>query len=82
MKHNYFDENTPLQLQLQRNTNRIELCNNLHPLLEEVENTFGIGLDNITARYALLPDEEVRVTRTAQSFSVSLPLLTMENTAL
>ncbi len=82
VKHNYFDENIPLQLQLQRNANRIELCNNLHPLLDEVENTFGIGLDNITARYALLSDEEVRVTRTAQSFSVSLPLLTIQNTSL
>ncbi len=82
VKHNYFDENTPLQLQLQRNADRIELCNNLHPLVEEVENTFGIGLENITARYALLSDEEVRVRRTAQSFSVSLPLLTIKSSAL
>ncbi len=82
VKHNYFDENTPLQLQLRRKDNRIELYNNLHPHLEEVENTFGIGLENITARYALLSDEEVRVTRTAQSFSVSLPLLKIENTTV
>jgi len=58
------------------------LCNNLHPHLEAVENTFGIGLENITARYALLSDEEVCVTRTAQSFTVSLPLLRIENTTV
>ena len=41
----------------------------------QVNESTGIGLDNIRNRYKLLGDKEVKVFDNGESFTVSIPLL-------
>lgn len=74
VKHNAFSAETPLEISIVREDNRLVVRNLKRPLLSAAEST-GIGQANIISRYALLSTEEVRIEDSDNSYSVSLPLL-------
>lgn len=74
IKHNGHSSDAPLQIDILRTDDRIEVRNTLSPLLSTIAST-GLGLKNIRERYALLGSEKVVVRKDASFYSVSLPLL-------
>ena len=57
----------------------------VHNNLQEkqvVKKSSGVGLQNIKQRYAILSDREVIIEKTASDFSVSLPMLTKQVSAI
>ncbi len=74
LKHNYYSLEKPLVIQIQTKDNVLEVRNTLNKRLKE-DNTTGVGLDNIRKRYAFYTERFVEVSETAETFSVSLPLL-------
>lgn len=80
IKHNHFDEDHPLSLQLKQTGQWITLSNSLYPHQTKQASGYGIGLENIKSRYRLLSDQRVEVRQQGDSFAVSLPLLRFEKT--
>lgn len=78
IKHNHFDEDHPLCLQLRQEGRWITLTNQLYPVETKSIPSYGIGLENIRSRYRLLSDEEILVEQHSDHFAVSLPLLSLE----
>lgn len=74
VKHNQGDEKDPLLIEMTLSEQSVTVRNARRPKLTPVEST-GTGLRNLTTRYALLSDQPVQIVSTANSFSVTLPLL-------
>lgn len=75
IKHNAATTQTPLKISVTREADRIVVSNNLN--LKDVQNkSHKIGLTNLQERYAYLSKDEIEITKTADSFSVSVPLIT------
>ena len=67
----------PLHIEVYINgNNTIAVKNNLQ-LRKSVDNSTKVGLNNIIKRYWLFSGQEVAVNNDAESFSVALPLLTL-----
>lgn len=79
VKHNVISAQKPLWIHVFIENNRIIVRNNLQrkPQIgaDELENSTGLGLQNIQTRYQLLAGQRVDVIVTTQQFAVSLPLL-------
>ena len=54
------------------------MTNNLIPMSSTKEST-GVGLENLKERFALLAHKELKITRTADMYSVSVPILYLED---
>lgn len=76
IKHNIISSAKPLRIEViaEKNNERLIVKNNLQRKNQVQEGT-GVGLDNIKTRYKLVCNKEVEVIVSAQSFMVSLPLL-------
>ncbi len=74
IKHNVVSREHPLHLDIFVEDNRLLVQNNLQPK-QQLEESTGMGLQNIQTRYVLLSEEKVGITHTATHFLVSLPLL-------
>lgn len=77
IKHNVVSRNKPLIIEVHANgNNKIVISNNLQAK-QTLENSTGIGLQNIVKRYRLVSNKEVKFHRNENIFSVTLPLLTV-----
>ena len=74
IKHNIVSAEKPLQVKVFVEDGNLVISNNLQ-MKNQVNESTGIGLDNIRNRYKLLGDKEVKVTESENSFTVSIPLL-------
>ncbi|MCC2546761.1 histidine kinase [Hymenobacter sp. BT175] len=79
LKHNAASVDQPLHLRitLDPEAQTLSVQNTLRPRRLGPEESLGIGLPNLTARYAHLTDEPVRVARTDTEFTVTLPVLSL-----
>jgi hypothetical protein len=69
--------NKPLLIDVHTNgKNTIVVSNNLQAK-QTIENSTGIGLQNIIRRYQLVSNKQVTIDNTNKQFTVSLPLLTV-----
>ncbi|MFT3679535.1 MAG: histidine kinase [Ferruginibacter sp.] len=74
IKHNIVSAGKPLQINIFTNNGSLVVDNNLQ-MKNQVNESTGIGLDNIRNRYKLLGDKMVEVTATGSNFTVSIPLI-------
>jgi two-component system LytT family sensor kinase len=75
VKHNRISKENPLQIKItSNNSNELTIENNLLPLLKKPHSS-KIGLENISARFALLSQEKPVTEQTETSFTVKIPLI-------
>jgi two-component system, LytTR family, sensor kinase len=74
IKHNIVSSEKPLKIDVYAVNGRLIVNNNLQKKNQVNEST-GIGLDNIRNRYKLLSDKQVEVTENGANFTVSIPLI-------
>lgn len=72
IKHNSISKETPLEILLISENNRLIIKNNINRKISK-ENSTGMGLQNIIGRYKLLTKDKVEIEETATTFTVSLP---------
>lgn len=78
IKHNRHEEGDPLSIRVALDADRIVVSNNIAPLQEEATGTKrGLGL--LKERYSLLTEKEVSVTDDGKTFTVSVPVLYLED---
>jgi two-component system, LytTR family, sensor kinase len=74
IKHNIVSSAKPLKIKVFAENGHLLVSNNLQVKNQQIEST-GIGLDNIRNRYKLFSNDEVKVTESGESFTVSIPLI-------
>lgn len=74
IKHNIVSSDKPLQIDVFAQNGRLVVSNTLQKKNQINEST-GIGLDNIRNRYKLLGEKQVEVTENGSNFTVSIPLI-------
>jgi len=74
IKHNIVSSDKPLKIEVTALNGKLVVSNNLQRKNQVNEST-GIGLDNIRNRYKLLGSEQVDVTESGSNFTVSIPLI-------
>ena len=74
IKHNIVSSEKPLHIDVFAENGSLVVSNNLQ-MKNQVNESTGIGLDNIRNRYKMLGDKEVKVTENENSFTVSIPLI-------
>jgi two-component system LytT family sensor kinase len=74
IKHNIVSSEKPLRIDVFAENGRLVVSNNLQKKNQLNEST-GIGLDNIRNRYKLLSDRKVEVQENSSSYVVSIPLI-------
>jgi LytS/YehU family sensor histidine kinase len=75
IKHNIASREKPLKIMIQQENESLIVRNVLQPKISLERSEKGIGLENITKRYALLSDKSPSIQKTASEFIVTLPLL-------
>jgi len=82
VKHNVISTQKPLAIDIQSKNKRLIVQNNLQRKNQYsgimLEESTGLGLQNIQNRYQLLAGQPVDVIVTTQTFTVSLPILQSE----
>jgi hypothetical protein len=74
VKHNIMSPESPLQLRLYTRDQSLVVTNNLQPKPKPMDSN-GVGLANIVAKYQLLNQPAVEITKTNTAFTVILPLI-------
>ncbi len=74
IKHNVLSQKRPLSISLAMDHDYLSVSNNIQ-LKTEIEESTGVGLQNIIKRYEFLTDKPVQVENNAQQFTVRLPLI-------
>ncbi len=74
IKHNIVSSEKPLRISVFAENGNLVVSNNLQ-MKNQVNESTGIGLDNIRNRYKLLGDKKVIVRESGENFTVSIPLL-------
>jgi LytS/YehU family sensor histidine kinase len=74
IKHNVVSEDHPLNIRLYMEDDYIVVENNIYKKEVTVENSPGVGLDNICKRYEFLTDKKIEVIR-GEKFIVRLPMI-------
>ena len=74
IKHNIVSSDKPLKIEVTALNGKLVVSNNLQKKNQVNEST-GIGLNNIRNRYRLLGNEEVEVKESGSDFTVSIPLI-------
>jgi sensor histidine kinase YesM len=74
IKHNIISEENPLKIYLRVEDGFIVVENNVQKKSVMLEESAGVGLDNIVRRYAFLSDKAVEIT-TGERFTVKLPVI-------
>lgn len=75
IKHNIVSEEDPLSIDIRDDGRHIVVENNIQRKSSSSEPSTGIGLENISKRYAFLTKEPVQVSDTGNRFVVRLPVL-------
>ena len=78
IKHNTLSANRPLTIRLALEDRYISVTNNLQPKSDMQEST-GVGLQNIIKRYQFLTDEEIVIENNNSNFTVKLPLIELHD---
>ena len=81
VKHNVVTAEKPLHIKVSEENGVLVVSNNLQEK-QVVKKSSGVGLANIQQRYGILTDKKVQIRKTASTFSVSLPILTKQVTAV
>jgi LytS/YehU family sensor histidine kinase len=74
IKHNIVSSDKPLRIEVVAQNGKLVVSNNLQKKNQLNEST-GIGLDNIRNRYILLGNNQVEVIESGSNFTVSIPLI-------
>lgn len=74
IKHNIVSADKPLHIDVFAQNGNLVVSNNLQ-VKNQVNESTGIGLDNIRNRYKMLGDKPVTVTESETNFTVSIPLI-------
>ncbi|WP_294609820.1 histidine kinase [uncultured Bacteroides sp.] len=74
VKHNALTASSPLTIHISSDSRNLIVSNNIIPRMK-VENSMGIGLENIKEKYDLIAGKTVSIIKTDQEFAVKLPLL-------
>ncbi len=74
IKHNVISAEKPLHINITASNQYLCVSNNLQPKTVLTESN-GIGLSNIQNRYGFLSNQEVRIQKDKDTFSVCVPLL-------
>lgn len=73
VKHNVITKSSPMNVSLFTKGNDLIVSNPIHPKIHDGDTT-GIGIENLSRRYALLTGKDITVTNDGKQFSVTLPL--------
>jgi two-component system LytT family sensor kinase len=79
VKHNEGSTRLPLPIKIVMDGDYLMVSNHLRPKTS-VSCSAGTGLENLQARYRLLTDKPIEVSREAESFAVKVPLLKVVHT--
>jgi Putative regulator of cell autolysis len=74
VKHNAILDENPLQIRIYTEAGYLVMGNSLHEKASAVRST-GLGLNNISLKYKLLKQPEVKISRSATHFTVKVPLI-------
>lgn len=77
IKHNELTAESPLNIHIIREGERIRVINNLK-LKSISERSTGSGLANLSERYRMLSGDELMIDQTSETFSVSIKILSNE----
>lgn len=73
VKHNVASRKQPLQIEISTTNSSLSVTNNLQP--KDEHSGTGLGLKNITSRYAFLTDRKVLISSEDHQFKVIIPLI-------
>ncbi|MEO9967975.1 MAG: histidine kinase [Reichenbachiella sp.] len=79
IKHNEISMQNNLRIEIERIDDTIVVQNNINPIKTAKQDSSGLGLNNIIARYDMLSAKKVEVTESPSTFIVSVPILTFES---
>lgn len=74
IKHNQFNENNKLTIEVTEENGMLKIANSRSPKIQ-VEESTGLGLATLEKRYAILSDSPVKIEETEFFFTVFLPIL-------
>lgn len=74
VKHNSITQNNPLTIHLSSDNKSLIVSNNIIPRFQ-IEESRGIGLENLKGKYHFISDKTIIVEQTDKEFTVKLPLL-------
>ena len=74
VKHNAVSPENPLMINISSDGNCLCVSNGISPRLSRSEGT-GVGLKNLSNKYAILAGRDISVSDDGNVFSVKLPLL-------
>jgi two-component system, LytTR family, sensor kinase len=74
IKHNIVSADKPLQINVFTENGSLIVTNNLQ-MKNQINESTGIGLDNIRNRYKLISEKPVKVLESLHDFTVSIPLI-------
>lgn len=77
IKHNVISEEDPLTIKVHVEDDLLIVSNNLQKKNIPIEESAGMGLPNIVARFEFLTDKKVEIVDGPEQFIVKLPLLTL-----
>lgn len=75
IKHNVVSRHKPLLIDVHSNGNNTLVVSNNLQAKQTVENSTGIGLQNIIKRYQLVSNKKVTIDKDEKNFTVTLPLV-------
>lgn len=81
VKHNVVTASRPLHITVSEEGGMLVVSNNLQEK-QVVKKSSGVGLQNIKQRYEILTDREVNIAKTPSNFSVAIPMLTTQLSAV
>ena len=81
IKHNVISRDNPLKIKVLQENDYVIVENNWQEK-KTFEKSTKVGLENIINRYRLLTERQVEVLRAAESFTVKIPLLEIQNSPL
>ncbi|EGV44239.1 histidine kinase [Bizionia argentinensis JUB59] len=81
VKHNMVTSSKPLHIKIYEHKGNLVVENNLQTK-QVLKKGSGVGLSNITERYALLTAKKVFINQEATVFAVSIPMLTKQMTIM
>jgi LytS/YehU family sensor histidine kinase len=78
IKHNVISKELPLEIKLYHEEKFLVIENSLQPKEVSLEDSNGMGLENIKSRYSFLSDHPVEIEKKETLFQVKLPMLQNE----
>lgn len=79
VKHNVISQNKRLTITIVKKENWITISNNLQPKLHKEPST-GFGLESIIKHYEMITSTKVKIEKTENMFTVSLPIIEKDKT--